>query len=116
MIPRRIFWLIDTLIVVVAFSLAYLLTPVVSQWAYPNAEALGVRVPGLLPLVAHERGSLPEIGELTWILIAIIPAVLFTLDANRAYGQLRYISRTRLALCGSVAMAVALSAAALLIF
>ncbi|HEX5480517.1 MAG TPA: sugar transferase [Dehalococcoidia bacterium] len=116
MIPRRIFLLLDTLILLASFEAAHALAPALRPVAEAAARWVGRSAPALLPFVSYQTGTLPQVGELLWILIVIVPAVLFTLESMQAYGGLRHVSRTRAVLAGPVALGAGLSAAALLIF
>jgi exopolysaccharide biosynthesis polyprenyl glycosylphosphotransferase len=116
MIPRRIFWLLDTLVLMASFQAAYLLTPTVQPMARPLARVIGSAAPALIPYLEPRLGVLSPLSELVWILAVITPAVLIALESIHAYGGMRHMSPIRLFLAGPFAVGVGLSAAALVIF
>lgn len=114
MIPRKVFWLIDALVLVGAFQAAYVLTPVMGPLRDLIADVAGRYAGG--PQLQPDVGQLPPISQLVWVLFVIAPAVLLALEAIGAYGRVQQMSRIRVLLSGPLAVTVGLSLAASVIF
>ena len=119
MIPRKLFWFIDTAILLFAFYAGYLLTKALAPWRKQLVERMVQMVQQeehlLFEMLRPEFAVLPPITYFSWILLVIVPVALFTLVAMDAYAGLRYISRTKLVFAGPVAVTMGLAAGALLI-
>ena len=108
MIPRRIFWLLDLIILALAFFLAYAFVPTLRPFLVPGgflqqqwAQALAIHNAWI--------GVLPPRSELLWVLCATAPVTLAVLAAIKDYGRLLNQSPARIFLGGCLAPLVGLS-------
>ena len=95
MIPRRFFWLLDVLVLGLAFLGAYALVPGLHALMEPG-EVL--YLPWLFQLLSPVAwaGQMPPIHDLIWIYGIMVVAVLLILTASSDYGHLLAQSRIRI--------------------
>lgn len=95
MIPRRFFWLLDALVLGLAFLAAYVLTPALHWIARPAGL---LQFPWLYSLFspAPLGGQMPPLQDLAWMYFIMLAAVLLVLMAFSDYGRLLSQSRTRI--------------------
>ena len=108
MIPRRIFWLFDLVVLVAAFWAVYALVPTFRP-LLTSSGLLRARWLQALAAPATWTGQLPPMRELAWILAAIAPITLLTLGAMGNYRPLQNQSRARVVVGGFLAPLVGLS-------
>ena len=108
MIPRRIFWLLDLIVLALAFFLAYAFVPALRPFLVPGgflqqhwAQALAIHNAWI--------GVLPPRSELLWVLCATAPVTLVVLAAVKDYGRLLRQSPARICLGGCLAPLIGLS-------
>src|SRR5687768_2062842 len=93
MIPRRLFWLSDILVFLLAFSLAYRGTPTIGRLLVPGAP-LDWAV-SWLPQPPW-AGTLPRPEAHLWILVSVAATALVLLSALGGHRNVTEVSRTRL--------------------
>ncbi len=115
MIPRRIFWLFDLIVLTVAFLMAYSLVPSLQALFAPDGM---LHSPWLDKLASPAlwNGVLPPGIDLLWMLLIMTPAALITLTFFGAHGSLLRLSRTRIVTAGILAPLAGLSLIALVLF
>ncbi len=115
MIPRRVFWIFDLLILTWSFIVGYWLTPLLQHHFLPGGFFYSAQLNQLLapPLTDTQ---LPPMIELVWLLPVILLPSLLTLMALRNHEPLLYQSRTRVVLGSVVAPLVGVSFATLIFF
>ena len=87
MIPRRFFWLFDTLALGLTFLAAYAVVPVLHVVLGPGS---------VLDLPVPWQGQLPPVGNAAWMFVIMVAAALLVLTAFSNYGRLLNQSRTRI--------------------
>ncbi len=112
MIPRRIFWLFDILVLAGAFLLAYVMMPGIQGWLAPG----GVLHLPWIERLAPANSDLPQIGDLLWILLTTTVATLLFIELIGGYLRLVDQSYTRIALTSVAAPLVGLSLITLVLF
>jgi exopolysaccharide biosynthesis polyprenyl glycosylphosphotransferase len=112
MIPRRIFWLFDILVLTMAFLLAYAAVPVVQGWLAPG----GALYQPWLERLAPASGVLPPVGDLLWVLLTTTVASLLCIELTGGYRRLVDQSYARLVLTSLGAPLVGLSLITLALF
>jgi len=116
MIPRRVFWLFDFLILLAAFLAAYVCVPNLAP-LYKSGHYLTHTWMTLLSVPHDPAGQqLPPLSELSWIFFAMVPAVIIFMEACGCYRPVLQLSQTRLVLGGLAAPTGALCFTALLLF
>jgi exopolysaccharide biosynthesis polyprenyl glycosylphosphotransferase len=108
MIPRRFFWLFDTLILGAAFLAAYFLVPRIQPLFAPGGPLWSAWLEALA-VPAGGSGRLPPLAELLWIFLTMAPATLMILGVSGNHGPLLYQSRTRIVAGSLLAPIVGLS-------
>jgi len=114
-IPRRFFWLLDVLGLILAFVLAYNLVPTLQ----PLFAAGGpFHSEWLVELTSPAlwSGQLPPPIDLAWILIAMTPVVLVVLGLTGNHGSLLQQSRMRVVIGCLLAPFVGLGVVTLILF
>lgn len=108
MIPRRFFWLLDVLILSIAFLVAYGLLPRLAALFVPGAP---FRTEWLESWFAPQTsgGDVPALGSFLWIPLTFVPLALTTLGLLGAHHPLLEQSRFRLVATSFGASLVALS-------
>lgn len=94
MIPRRLFWLLDLIVLAVGFLATY----------------------SFLPRLALSSGQLPPLGSLVWTLLVMAPATIFSLGAMGNHRPLFDQSRTRIIGGSFFAPLVSMSLVAFVLF
>jgi exopolysaccharide biosynthesis polyprenyl glycosylphosphotransferase len=94
-IPRRFFWLFDTLVLGLAFLAAYALVPWLHALVTPGAPLAMLWVLSFFA-PAPLDGQLPPLGDLAWIYMIMVSATLLVLMTFSDYGRLLNQSRTRI--------------------
>jgi FlaA1/EpsC-like NDP-sugar epimerase len=94
-IPRRFFWLLDALMLGLAFLAAYALVPVLHTLTEPGNILYLPWVFSFFSPIPW-AGQLPPVENLAWVYLSMVTAVLLVLTAFNDYGQLLYQSRTRI--------------------
>lgn len=114
MIPNRIFWLFDLLVLVAAFLAAYFLLPAMEPLFGPTSL---LRAPWLQALMspAAWTGHLPPLLDLVWLLLATAPATIVVMALLGNHTLLFYQSRTRIILGGCLGLLASLSVVALVL-
>ncbi len=115
MIPRRFFWLLDALVLWLAYILAYSFVPVLHSWMAPGHIFY---LPGLFsilaPVVMGE--SMPPVKDLSWIYVNMLAAALLVLLSFRDYGRLLVQSRMHIIASSTRASFAGLSLVTLVTF
>jgi exopolysaccharide biosynthesis polyprenyl glycosylphosphotransferase len=95
MIPRRFLWLLDALVLGLAFLWAYALVPGLHGLMEPGKI---LYLPWLFQLLSPVAwtGLMPPMNDLIWIYGVMVVAVLLILMASSDYGRLLTQSRTRI--------------------
>ncbi len=111
MIPRRFFWLADSLMMGVAFGAAYLAFPGLRAWVLGS----GVLQYPLFQLLTPAPGPTPPLSERLWVLLVLAPLTIFWLEAAGNYRPMLQQSRARVLVGGLLAPFGALSVLALVL-
>jgi exopolysaccharide biosynthesis polyprenyl glycosylphosphotransferase len=111
MIPRRFFWLFDSLILALAFSGAHALQPALRGWVAPG----GILAHPAFAVIAPAPGPLPPLAARLWMLAVLAPLTLLFLELFGNYGPLLRQSRARAVAGALLAPVGALSGLALLL-
>jgi exopolysaccharide biosynthesis polyprenyl glycosylphosphotransferase len=90
-IPRRFFWLFDSMVIAAAFVAAYLLVPRVGPLLRPDDSLRGV-----LDLPEHWNGQLPPLSESLWILFVMGITAVVVLGLLGGHGSVFRQSLTRI--------------------
>jgi exopolysaccharide biosynthesis polyprenyl glycosylphosphotransferase len=116
MIPRRILWLIDAIVIILAFLMAFFLAPLV-QWGLATSGLLTwpLLLSLSLPMVGW-LGQTPLITDLLWILFVMIPTTIVTMELLRGDQDVVLRSRTRILVTSLVAPVIGLSLITLALF
>lgn len=112
MIPRRIFWLFDILVLAAAFLLAYMVMFTFQSWLAPGGS---LHLPWIERFVAT-NGVLPPINVLLWILLTTTIASLLSIEFVGGYLRIVDQSYTRLVITSLAAPLVGLCLIALVLF
>ncbi len=115
MIPRRFFWLLDVLILGLAFLGAYALVPGL-QTLFAPGGLLHSSWLDQLASPALWNGVLPPHLDLLWMLLIMAPAVLIALAFLGVHGSLLGLSRTRIIIASVLAPLIGLGLIALVLF
>jgi exopolysaccharide biosynthesis polyprenyl glycosylphosphotransferase len=115
MIPRRFFWSFDIVILLGAFTLAYLLTPSLQheilQIAPANADwAAALSVP------TQPSRIMPPISDLLWVFLCMAPVTILFLELSGSYAPLFEQSHLRLFANAVMAPVAGLSLITLILF
>jgi exopolysaccharide biosynthesis polyprenyl glycosylphosphotransferase len=114
MIPRRFFWLFDSLVLTLAFVVSYAMAPRVQTLFTPGGHfAVPWIQTHLLPPTASV--SFPPLLEFIWILLATVPGTILFLELFGAYRRDNH-SSARTLFAGAVAPFLSLSLVALGLF
>jgi len=92
MIPRRLFWIIDFLVVAAALALAYAMWPVL----HPTAVRLGAQLP--IGLRAGDAAELPPARTILWIALLAGGVAILVFEVGKGYRSLLEQSRVRVVL------------------
>lgn len=111
MIPRRFFWLFDSLILALAFLGAHALQPAMRAWVAPG----GVLAHPAFAVIAPAPGPLPPLAARLWMLGVLAPLTIILLEVAGNYAPLLRQSRARVAAGALLAPVGALSGLALLL-
>lgn len=115
MIPRRLFWFADLLVLMVAFLLAYWLMPGVEALFTPDGMLHSTWLEDVLMTGAWSGQPQPLIDTL-WIFCGLSPATLIVLWVTGSHHSLRHLSRTRIVINSIVAPLAGLSTVTLTLF
>jgi len=107
MIPRRIFWLFDALVLAAAFTVAYRLVPSLVAFFVSSGISHQAWVIALSP--AGWTGQLPPLSEMIWILAAMVPATVLFLEIFGSYRSVLAQARTPLVVGAFLAPFIGLS-------
>jgi len=101
MIPRRIFWLFDFIVLAAAFLAAYLFVPFIHSLLMADRLAWisWIKVFNMPEVLS---GRLPPIIEFFWIFLVVTPTSLILLGLLGAHGRLPDISRSRILAAGII--------------
>jgi exopolysaccharide biosynthesis polyprenyl glycosylphosphotransferase len=111
-LPRVFLRLTDTVCIVLAFLLAYELTPYLRTELLRPSSALRPWIDALAPQIGEHR----PLNELLWILFVMLPMTMLALQGLGGYRPLLSQSRTRIVLTTTLAPALGLSTVALVLF
>jgi exopolysaccharide biosynthesis polyprenyl glycosylphosphotransferase len=115
MIPRRFFWFFDSLVLALAFFVAYSAAPQVQALFTPGGSlAYNWIEKYLLPPTAAS-GVFPPIADFQWILFATLPGAILFLELFGAYRRVNQ-SLVRTVLTGAIAPFLSLSLVVLGLF
>jgi len=114
MIPRRFYWLLDSLVLASAFGLAYVLAPYVQSWFTPAGVFHSKWVATHL-LPPSTSGPFPPARDFLWILAAVVPGTILLLEIMGGYRRIR-LSLARTIAVDVLAPFLALSVVALVLF
>ena len=115
MVPRRILWLLDLLVLAFAFLAAYLLVPSVQPLFAPGAT-LWFPALDTLSVPSETQRVLQPLTDLSWVFVAMIPATIMFLEAFGCYKPLFNVSLKRLILGGILAPAAGFSIITFVLF
>lgn len=115
MIPRRIFWSFDILVVSIAFVSAYFLVSGFAPLIAPDSPYHLSWLEVFGPL-ENWTGALPPFTDLLWIYGTMIFGVIFSSELIFGYGDVAKQSRTRLLLISVAAPLFGLSVLAMSMF
>lgn len=114
MIPRRFFWLLDSLMLASAFALAYVFAPFVQPWFTPDGVFHSTWVANHL-LPPSRSGPFPPARDFFWILAAVVPGTILLLEVMGGYRRIR-LSLARTFVVDVLAPFLALSVVAFALF
>lgn len=112
MIPRRVFWLFDLAVFLLAFSIAYQITPELARLGAPGGS-LAWALSWMKP---PWPGPLPPAEEHLWILVVVALSGMFALTLTGAHRSLLEQSLARVILSGVLAPLLGLSLITLVLF
>jgi exopolysaccharide biosynthesis polyprenyl glycosylphosphotransferase len=115
MIPRRIFWLFDIIVIVVAFLVAYQIVPYILPLFSPGGP---LRTPWLDELFSPYiwNVAFPPLIDYAWVFLVMAPITIGALGILGNHAPLLYQSRTRLWVGSLLAPFVGLSAITLVLY
>jgi exopolysaccharide biosynthesis polyprenyl glycosylphosphotransferase len=111
-LPRAFLRLTDTTGIILAFLLAYAITPSVRDVLLRPSSALRPWIEALTPQIGDHR----PLHELFWVLLVMWPVTMLALQGLGAYRPFLWQSRTRIVLSTVLAPALGLSAVTLVLF
>lgn len=105
MIPRRLFWFFDSLVICLAFLAAHelfpilyywlLLLPAEALWLVPVMEKLAL--PDAVGSIVELNRNLPPLVDLLWILISVAPVTVLFVELLGGYST-RLLNQSRMRL------------------
>ena len=115
MIPRRIFWLFDLIVIAVAFLVAYQFVPYILPLFAPDAP---LRTPWLDAWLSPNvwNVAFPALSDFAWVFLVMPPITIVVLGILGSHAPLLYQSRTRLWGGSLLAPLAGLSAITLLLY
>ncbi len=115
MIPRRFFWLFDSLVLALAFFVAYSAAPQIQALFTPGGSLAYAWIEKYLLPPAAASGVFPPITDFEWILFATLPGTILFLELFGAYRRVNQ-SLVRTVLAGALAPFLSLSLVVLGLF
>jgi exopolysaccharide biosynthesis polyprenyl glycosylphosphotransferase len=115
MIPRRIFWFLDLIVITIAFLSAYLIVPFIHSLLMADRPELNSWVTVLdIPQVLS--GWLPPIMDFAWVFMVVTPTALVLLGVLGAHKQLLEVSRARILGAGIISPVAGLALVTMAMF
>ncbi|MFI5178596.1 MAG: sugar transferase [Vicinamibacterales bacterium] len=116
-IPRRLLWAADAVVMVAAFLIAHTVSPAVQQFFMPGGPVRFEWLERLagLPAVPTE-GVLRPVTDVVTALSVLVPFTILAMEALGGYQPVERQSRTRLVISALMAPVLALSLFTLLVF
>ena len=115
MIARRFFWLIDIIVILLAFGATYRFLPHLGPLLGPGGLFRTVATENLFSPVVW-TGRLPPARELVWMILAISPITIIALDIIGNHRPLVQQGRIRIMLGGMISPFLGLSALTVFLF
>jgi exopolysaccharide biosynthesis polyprenyl glycosylphosphotransferase len=109
MIPRRLFWLADILVMGLAFGATYVVFPALRAWVLGS----GLLAYPVFQILSPLPGPPAPLADRLWVLLVLAPLTLFWLEVTGNYRPLLRQSRARVVVGGLLAPFGALSVVAL---